>query len=184
MKILVACILAVVFLFSATAQAQQKTKVEEPQYIFVFHYLDSAGKLLPLEKQTPKITSKISMLGYGGASSGYEFTGGTSSVRFKSGDPIEIIVRGMSADIDPSDMIAIVALKSKKDKRSITLTKIGTMGMSTKTKDAFEQSFSFTTSKYGDGSLKIKPDKLAPGEYAVVSKISQYYFLFGIDSVK
>lgn len=184
MKILVSLFLAIGFLFSIAAQAQQKSKIEEPQYIFVFHYLDSVGKLLPLEKQTPKGKTKVSMMGYGGASSGYEFTGGISSVRFKAGEPIEFIVRGLSADVDPTDMIAIVPLKSKKDKRSITLVKVGSMGMSAKTKDAFEQSFSFTANRYGENSLKITPEKLVPGEYAVVSRISQYYFLFGVDAAK
>lgn len=180
MRNIIATISCALLLCFAVA-AQEARKVQEPEYDYVYHYLDPVnGALMSLERQTPSTRFSTKFMGYGGAKSTYEVKGGKSTVRFKADQKIELIVRGMPSNIDPTTMIKLVRFEAKKDKRELLYTKVGPMGVGGATVNPDASSLPINTTRYGDYSLKIMPAQtLASGEYGIFS-VSQVY-CFGVD---
>jgi hypothetical protein len=168
-------------LLCVSAGAQETSKVQEPEYDFVYQYLDQAnGSLKALERQTPSSSFKLKFMGYGGGKSTYEVKGGKSPVRFKADQKIELVVRGIPATIDPSSVIKLVRFDAKKDKRELIIGKVGALGVGSSTMNPDAGSMPINTTRYGSYSLRISPaEPLGPGEYGVIS--SSQFFCFGID---
>jgi hypothetical protein len=181
MKPILALSLCALLTFCSIAEAQTAGKAQEPEYDFVYHYLDPAsGSLMALERQTPNANFKLRFMGYGGGRTAYEVRGGRSTVRFKAGEKIELVVRGIPATVDPATVITLVRFEAKKDKRELVTIKVGAMGMGSKTMSPESGGLPINTVKYGSYSLKISPaDPLAPGEYGIIS--ANQFFCFGID---
>jgi len=181
MKPILALSLCALLTFCLIAEAQTVGKTQEPEYDFVYHYLDQAsGSLVALERQTPSVSFKTKFMGYGGGKSTYEVRGGRSTVRFKAGDKIELVVRGIPATVDPATVITLVRFDAKKDKRELVIAKVGAMGLGSKTMNPDAGGLPINTVRYGSYSLKISPaDSLAPGEYGIIS--TNQFFCFGID---
>jgi hypothetical protein len=165
----------------AISEAQEIGKVQEPEYDFVYQYLDQAnGSLLALERQTPSANFRTKFMGYGGAKSTYEVRGGKSPVRFKADQKIELVVRGIPATLDPSTIIKLVRFDAKKDKRELVVGKVGALGLGGSSVSPDAGSLPINTTRYGSYSLRISPaESLQPGEYGVIS--SSQFFCFGID---
>lgn len=151
----------------------------EPEFVGVVFRLGSAGELLALERQTPVMKGRVRFMGYGGANNTMELKGGRSSVRIKTGEPMEFVVRGYAPQMDPSTMVQLLALKAGKDKREITTAQIRVFGASTVDPNA--GSLPVNAGRYGQASIKVVPaSPLAPGEYALRSG-SMDLFCFGVD---
>lgn len=183
MKI-ISLIITVVLLCGMALGQKSQTKpngVQEPEYIGVFMFLDTAkGELKPLERSTPETKAKVKALGLGGAEGFLEFPGEKSTIRFKSTQDLVFIVRVGSQQVDPQTIIQFFVLESKKGKRRLQMAKYGLgKGGSTTSKSAI----SFNVAKYGESSYKVVPaNPLSPGEYVLSGHGTQDGFCFGIDA--
>lgn len=175
------------FLLSLAGRAQEPEKVREPEYLAQPHYLDSKTQsLVSLERQMAARKWKSKALGFGGGSGGYELKGGKSPVRFQAGSKMEFVVRVESFKRSPADILQLLTLKEKKDKRELITTKIGPIGTRS-TVDPAAGAIAFTAHRYGDSSFKITPSSPLPaGEYAIqmTTVAPGTFFCFGVDPTR
>ena len=183
MKRVTYMILCVLFLFAHNISAQETKKVQEPEYIGVFAFLDpGTSNLQDLERQTPEAKVKVKAFGYGGAESSMQIKGDRSPIRFKTNQKLEFIVRTASQQIDPMSLIQLFSFTPNKGMRRLMMAKVGSIGMSSKAVTN-QSAISFNVAKYGDSSFKVVPaNTLSPGEYCLSTSTSTDAFCFGIDS--
>lgn len=182
MKIIKISVFVLAILLCQSVLAQEKKTMAEPEYIGVFFYLEENGNLVALERQTPEVKMKVKALGYGGAESLLRIKGEQSTVRFKADQKLTFVVRVSSQSIDPVSIIDFYRFNSKKGYRQLTITKVGTMGMNSKT-TVSEFAVQFNVAKYGESSFKVVPaNTLLSGEYCLSGKGTQDGFCFGIDA--
>lgn len=182
MKLRVAAIALLVFLFHVSS-GQESKKVQEPEYIGVFFLLEPAtGNLIPLERQTPESKVRLKAMGLGGGESVLEVRGEKSPVRFRADQKIEFVVLVSSQQTDPQGFIQFFSLESKKGKRQLVVGRAGSMGMNGKSVTS-ERAVPFSAAKYGASSFRIVPlQNLTPGEYALGAPGNNDGFCFGIDA--
>ena len=165
-------------LFACISWAQET--VLEPEFPDVFFGLD-AGKLVPLERQA---MGNLHAGAFGGKYTA-EFPGGKSPVRFRSGDPLEFVIRRV-ADSDPAGMYHLRTLMADKKKRQFIIMSVHlTSPFSATAKfGASEGDVPTTYSRYGASSIKMAVSKLPVGEYALgisFGGTGQAMFCFGVD---
>ncbi len=171
-----------VILLCQTVLAQEKKTVTEPEYIGVYFNLEENGNLVALERQTPESKVKIKALGYGGGESLLRIKGEKSNVRFKADQKLAFVVRVASQAIDPMSVIEFFRFDSKKGYRQLTVAKVGSIGISSKT-TVNQYAIQFNVAKYGESSFKVVPaNTLSPGEYCLSGKGTQDGFCFGVDA--
>ncbi|MGI8883905.1 MAG: hypothetical protein ACR2IA_06645 [Pyrinomonadaceae bacterium] len=165
--------------------AQEAVKVQEPEYLGVFAFLDSiTGKLSELERQTPENKIKVKAMGYGGGEGFLQIKGEQSPVRFKTNQKLEFVVLVSSQHSDPMSLIQFFSFEPKKGMRRLMMTKVGSMGMSSKTVTN-QNATSFNAAKYGASSFKIIPAaSLQSGEYCLSTANTANAFCFGVDSAE
>jgi len=165
------------------AQADRADRLVEPDTAEVFYGLKE-GKLIPLERQIATTVAKTSGLFVMNMKSALEFAGGKSPVRFRSGDPLEFVVRSELAwsDFDPNARYSLRHLDAKKKQREVVIMtgRFGPLGSSTQTTVA-QGVLPVEFSKYGNNSFKLRAGPLPPGEYAVSCIRRQTAFCFGVD---
>jgi len=174
---LVVCVLFVALLMLA----QDTSPVREPEFIGAFYALDaSSGNLLDLERQTPRFQLHTKMMGYRGGKESAVVPGPRSPVRFKSGSPIAFIVKLETGGQDPTTLISIHSMKSRKNEREVEMVSVGALGHSSKS-TLDDSAVPINVAKYGQASYKVTSSQtLAPGEYVIASSPRVGYF-FGID---
>ena len=182
MKVIVIMFLAVFAWFGSTVAAQETKKVQEPEYLSVFFYLEGTGDLRSLERQTPEQKVKVKGFGFGGGEGYMQIKGEKSPVRFKNDSKLEFVVLAASQQTDPMSLIQFYSFEPKKGLRQLMMAKVGSMGMSSK--DVTNQSsVSFNAAKFGASSFKIAPAyELRPGEYCLSTASTATAFCFGIDA--
>jgi hypothetical protein len=165
------------------AQAGQAEHFVEPDTAEVFYALGD-GKLIPLERQIATTVSKTSGLFVMNMRSALEFAGSKSPVRFRSGEPLEFIVRSELAwsDCDPNARYLLRRLDEKKKQRELVVMTghVTPLGSSTQTGVA-QGALPVEFSKYGNNSFKMRAGPLPPGEYALSCIRRQTVFCFGVD---
>ena len=94
----------------------------EPDTAEVFYKLGD-GKLIPLERQTATIHGKASRFIVMNMKSVSEFPGGKSPVRFRSGEPLDFVVRSAiaSSAVDPNSLYTLRRLDEKRKKRELVI---------------------------------------------------------------
>jgi hypothetical protein len=170
---------------TARLSAQDAPTVQEPDYANSFFYLDTAGNMQPLEREPVGVGSKVHALGFGGADASYQVKNPRSTVRFAAGAPIAIVVKLEDAKADPANVVVLYPLQVNKDHRQLMITKVGFMGMHSKS-DVQDKQMQMNFAKYGQESTKVTmAAPLAPGEYAIgvqaVPGQQITAFCFGID---
>jgi len=160
--------------------AQEKAIVQEPEYVNVVLYLDPAtGALQPLERQKPNSSTKVKALGLGGATGKIVFEGARSPIRYKAGEEIQFVVRGLSSEVEPDSQVGLRVLVVSKNERGIVSMKVTLGGAKSMQGEAARR---LTFSKYGERSTRFSPAQpLEPGEYVINIKGGSTDFLFGID---
>jgi hypothetical protein len=179
MKVLASLILAVLFVSSGIAQKD----LAEPEFDNVFFELD-AGKLIPLERQTALIQGKASGFIVMSSKAASEFPGAKSTVRFRSNQPLEFIVRSpiASTTVDPSTLYVLRRLNAKKKSRELVIMTGHAAPFSASTKTDLAQGIlPITFVHYGASSLKVTTGPLPSGEYALSQVYAQTVFCFGTD---
>lgn len=165
------------------AFAQNVAKVQEPEFIGVFWYLEpQTGNLTALERQTPETKFKVKALGFGGAESNIRISGEQSPIRFKSNQSLQFVVRVSSQQTDPVSIIQFFRFEPKKGMRQLQMMKVGSMGVGSKS-TMNSNAISFNAAKYGDSSFRVVPaNALLPGEYCLSGPGSADGFCFGVDA--
>ena len=165
------------------AQSDQPNRLVEPDTAEVFYRLEDS-KLIPLERQTATIHGKASGFIVMSMKSVSEFPGGKSPIRFRSGEPLDFVVRSAFAlsAVDPNTFYSLRHLDAKKKKRELVIMAghASPVGASMQTNLA-QGVLPVEFSKYGNGSIKLHTGPLAPGEYAVSHTYGQTVFCFGVD---
>lgn len=169
-----------VLLYAALVSLCMGQDLAEPEFAGVFFRLD-AGKLVPLERQP---VNKFHA-GFGGKMSG-EFPGGKASIRFRTGEPLEFIVRQGIADGDPAGTYHLKKLTADKKKRRYTIMNVERTSLfsATAISGVGLDDVTVTFSRYGTASLKMAVPNLATGEYALGLTFGgqgQAMFCFGVD---
>lgn len=153
-----------------------------PEYVGVFVQLDTAtGQQTSLERQTPRGRVRVKALGWGGASSEYEFQGTHSSTRYRSGRPLTFLVRVESQSHDPRSLIQFYRLDVTNKVRRLVTATAGAMGTGGRGRTQ-EYAMPFDATKYGDDFFRVTVSgQLPPGEYALSMSDAAEGYLFGID---
>jgi hypothetical protein len=176
-------VVAVVALLFVSLGLVAQAPVTEPEFNDVFAGLD-AGKLVPLERQTPTIQVKSSGFISVNVKTSSEIPGTRSTVRFQSGQPLDFVVRSMFAatpGVDPSTFYTLHRLDVKKKTRGLIITTAhGSVLGATANTDP-QAALPVTFSRYGASSLKVTVGALPRGEYALKSMYNQSVFCFGVD---
>lgn len=161
---------------------RKQKKVLEPEFIGVFFSLGENGDLRALERQTPESKIKIKAFGYGGGEGYLQINGEKAPVRFKTDTKLEFVVLSTSQQIDPMSLIQFYSFEPTKGMRRLMMTKVGSMGMSSKNVTN-AGAVSFNAAKYGASSFKVAPAyELRPGEYCLSTASTATAFCFGIDA--
>jgi hypothetical protein len=177
---LLSCLL--ILYISQPLIAQDIKHTPETEYIGLFAALDSSGKLIDLERQTPEDKIKVKAMGFGGGEGFIQMKGETSPVRFKALQKIEFVVRVSSQQIDPVSIIQFFRMESKKGVRRLSISKVGIMAVGSKS-TVNQNAISFNAAKYGESSFRIVPASLLlPGEYCLSGPGNKDGFCFGIDA--
>lgn len=159
--------------------------MQEPEYIGVFMGLKENGDLVELERVKTELKIRVKALGFGGGEGALQIPGERSSIRFKSGENIQFVVRAPSQQTDPMTLIQFYSFESKKGVRKAVIVKVGAMGMSSKS-TLSNNAVPFNVAKHGESSFRIVVSStLPPGEYffGVISEKNPTtdVFCFGID---
>jgi hypothetical protein len=155
----------------------------EPEFANVFFRLD-AGKLIQLERQTPAIQGKASGFIVMSMKASWELPGAKSTVRFRSDQPLDFVVRSplSASDVDPSTLYLLRKLEVKKKVRELVVM-IGhaSPGGATMNNDPAQGALPVSFARYGASSLKITTGPLPSGEYVLSQTYAQTVFCFGVD---
>jgi hypothetical protein len=172
---------AVVALCAATLWAQERTV--EPEFADVFFRLD-AGKLVPLERQIATVEGKSSGFIVMNSKMVYAFPGAKSPVRFRSGHPLDFVVRTLTRQSteDPNSIYVLRKLDSKKKSRELVMSSAHFTPLGGSSRSSLEQSaLPVDFSRYGVYSIRMTTSALAAGEYAVSRIHDHTVFCFGVE---
>ena len=172
-----AVVSAVVITFSGVGSGQS---VQEPQYNYEFHYIDGSNNLVPLEK------AKFEMSG-----TKVDIEPKASPVRFSPASVPTFVVKGFPPSMNPSDVIALVKLKTTRKTRQAEYKVSGLgfggfgllSGKGVKVKKPEDDGIPLKFEPYGAESVKVVPGQpLLPGEYMFKTNFQpQFVFCFGVD---
>jgi len=90
--------------------------------------------------------------------------GGSASVRFRSGEPVALVVRAQDNKADPMSIVRVFRMKANKKQRSAVISAVGTFSVSSNEMDYLP----FSAKKYGESSYYLTFDKTPAGEYGVI----------------
>lgn len=141
-------------------------------------YYKKKKELLNPERLDVTLESKAKGLGYGGAETFYTVFNNKSAVRF-SKDSIPTFVILLNQSIDPVDQISCSIAQVRKDRRRFTMYN---MALGGKARDISESQVALEFKKLAERMYEIRlPEKIAPGEYAIINKLDSKISCFAIE---
>lgn len=147
-----------------------ESKLTEPDVLGVPYILDpESGKLFTLERQPINFRTKVKALGYGGATSVYQYEGTRSTIQFPKNSPKQFILRvgSTSALLDPNAALILERLTQRSGHREVIRVKVGPLGIGVRT-TVGSTAILLTASKCRLQSLCFSATKmLEPGEYSI-----------------
>lgn len=90
--------------------------------------------------------------------------GGSAGVRFRSGEPVALVVRAQDNKADPMSIVRVFRMKSNKKQRAAVISAVGSFSTTSNQMDYLP----FTAKKYGESSYHLTFDKTPAGEYGVI----------------
>jgi hypothetical protein len=193
MKPLIICLILFCCLHHLYAQTNNvnanEPKAPDPPFLnHVYNW--QADSLLALEQIEAHMKSKTKVLGFGGSEAGYTMEGERSPFRIKAGDNLRFAIKnGVTMMGDPSMMIRLYRLDSKKGGREAIVSSQG--GPYTQKKNTASNEISFNVQKSANDVYIILPvSRLSPGEYGFMNvllmkgsgtSVSYIFFAFGVD---
>ncbi|MGA2350035.1 MAG: hypothetical protein ABSF70_06360 [Terracidiphilus sp.] len=167
----------------APAVSASKEIMPEPEFADVFFRLDT-GKLIPLERQTATMQGRAGGFIVVSVKASWEIPGANSPVRFRSGRPLDFVVRTAldPSGADPATLYFLSKLDVKNKTRELVVMEgHASPGGATMNGNPAQSALPVTFSRYGDSSLKLTTGPLPPGEYALSGPYVQPIFCFGVD---
>ena len=155
-----------------------RTVQVEPELIGIVYRLE-ANTLVSLERVTATVKSSARLLGFAGARQRAEVKGERASVRVKSGQVLEFILRS-SPGVDPT-RYKLYRMDQKNGKREMLVMESAPLGITAKVvMDRHEVSTNI--SAFSPSSVRIVPiQPLGPGEYCFSPVGVNDVFCFGVD---
>ena len=153
----------VTLVFSAVTSGQ----THEPEFIGEGYFLKSDGGAVPLDKEIADFKSGVSWAHNSWDAFSLEVTGGQAKTRFRSGDPLRLVVRAVDNNSDPLTIVSIYRLKAKKNSRTVLISKDNS-GTVMKSRTNSKDLIRFSGKKYGASSYLIALTDLPAGEYGIV----------------
>jgi hypothetical protein len=178
-------LMAALLVFATAAAVTESSNAEpkgEPQYIGVIAARNTTTKeWIQLDRTTPTQETRVIGLGFGGAVAQNVYPGDSASVRLKSDQPLEFVIRVERQDRDPQGLIQFFRLDVVKGRR--VLPQFRARMFSGGNSDAAAQHrVAFTADKLGSNFFVFKPTQpLTPGEYSLSATDVADGFNFGID---
>ena len=160
-------------LFIVVLSKAQMIKVNEPEFSGNIVYVnDTIGEGIKLEQQTASMTTKVNGATYipgvnlfaGKATSRNVVKGCCSPVVINNSKKVYFIIKMSDNSVDPTTIINIFKLVSKKESRTVELASSRVLGG---TKSGDISYVSFSGKKYGQSSYLIEVDSFEPGQYAI-----------------
>jgi hypothetical protein len=139
----------------------------EPGFIGEAYVLKTDGTHSPLDKEIGDFTSGVSWTHNSWNAMSLEVVGGTAQSRFKSNEPVNLIVRAVDNNSDPLTIISIYKFKAKSKSRSVLLGKDNS-GTWLKSRTNSKDLIRFSGRKYATSSYLIALKDLPPGEYGII----------------
>lgn len=173
----------VAFLFLGFGLKSQ-VKIKEPEFPGTIIFVnDSIGNGLRLEKQKCSLkangSASLYITGVGKAKAFCVVNGAQSNFRIDTQPNLKFIVTVKDNSLDPTSIINIFPLTTKKDKRFVEVGTSTTFGGVEESTIPFLQ---FSATKYGNNSYLVELSNVAPGEYAITLPESRDTFnMFGIN---
>ena len=157
--------------------------IPEPEFMNEVYYHDKINaKLIPLEKMSVEMKSKMKLIG--GGSSVYSMDGARSATRIQGEAASFLISISSGSAMDPSMTISLYRFESKKGRREAMLNLYGAMGSGKQGGSAVEVKFK----KVKEGTFEIVvTGTLEKGEYGFVNAYSMKpgagmtTYAFGVD---
>ena len=166
----------------ASAYAQ---KISEPEYIGQVAVVnaDSTTTILPTEKKEVKVnTNKLSFVPVAGMFIGkgrsYMSIKGASSKTTVPSSNVKLVVRVDNNNVDPHKKLGIVKFEVKKKERRYMMAESGLM--SGTTVKASYNDLDYKAEKMGASSYLVTLDKVAPGEYGIITEEDNSIVTFSV----
>lgn len=139
----------------------------EPEYIGEASIVRTDGTFAQLDKEIGDFSSGWSWSNNTNKAFWLEVIGGQAKSRFKSGDPLQLVVRAVDNNSDPLTIVSIYKFKANKKKRSVVIAKDNS-GTFLKSRTVSKGLVRFSGKKYGTSSYMLSLTDLAAGEYGIV----------------
>ena len=168
-------VLTFAFLLCSGA-AGQENAVSEPEYIGVIDYLNSSGRLRPLDREVPRSKASLKALGFGGAKLTVELDGAKAALRIPPEQAMSFVVQ-LPNGVDPR-RIQLYSFTVRGNKRELAIT----------TREIRREGrgivpIKLNISRYGQSSYKMVPFiSLSVGEYGFKADDSSDIFCFGVEA--
>jgi len=154
-------------------------------------YVLRNDSLLALDQKDGRMESKTRAMGYGGSETGIVIDGDKSTLRIRAGDSLRFVVKLVTGMMDPTMMIRLYRLDSKKGKREAVMSMQGG-AYSREKSNGNSNEISFNIQKSAsDDYFMIPSSRLMSGEYGFMNMMmismqssrNPVYtlFTFGID---
>jgi len=140
----------------------------EPEFIGEAFFLKPNGSTAQLDKEIADLKSGISWAKNAWNAISIEIPGGKAQTRFRTGEPLQLVVRAVDNNSDPLTIVSIYKFKAKTKSRSVIIGKDdrGTPAGNSRTYNKVLVRFS--GKKYGKSSYLIALQDLEPAEYGIV----------------
>lgn len=127
---------------------------------------DSSAKKLEKHNVRMRTGAGVYIAGFAASKSKTKviIDGGSASVRFRSGEPVALVVRAQDNKADPMSIVRVFRMKANKKQRSAVISAVGTFSVSSNEMDYLP----FSAKKYGESSYYLTFDKTPAGEYGVI----------------
>lgn len=156
-------LLTTLLILATAISAQEK----EPEFIGEAYFLRPDGNSVPLDKEIADFKSGVSWSSNSWNALSLEIAGGKAQSRFRSNEPLQLVVRAVDNNSDPLTIVSIYKMKVKKKSRSVLLAKDNS-GTVMKSRTNSKDLIRFIGRKYGTSSYLIELKDLPPGEYGIV----------------
>lgn len=156
-------LLLTISIYSTNLNAQ----VNEPEFIGEAFQLKNDNTIVSLDKEIADYTKGISWSSNSWNALSIEIRDGKAQTRFLSNEPLKIVVRAVDNNSDPLTIITIYKFKSKKNKRTVVISKDNS-GTLMKSRTNSKDMVRFNGKKFGSSSYLIELKNLKPGEYGII----------------
>lgn len=158
-----------ILLFSFSFTQAQEEEIIEPDFAGECFLVRADGSYQLLEKHFSQVRTAAStgliLTGVGKVRDQLQIDGCCSSISYRRGEDISLIVKNVDNHTDPLAVVKIFKFEQKKKYRRAEISFVSSLGYA---KDNTMSYIPFAGAKYGTSSYIIEPQINEPGEYGVI----------------